>query len=213
MPRPKPRQRLPPITAQCAACPRAGTVWRGEGCRVNLPRGHAPPNLFLRQKRLGRKSRQEGDPMNDRHRRTFMDRPTRRTFIQPVTLYARQAAAARGDSPRAIFLRIVWGVKSWRRILEFRRGLAYAAPSMSSAVTRNSPQIGVSRFRGAQPESRIYSRCAHSRSPARGRNAASSLSSAMRGVPLQRRSLSAPAEARHGVPCRGEFPAAASRRM
>ncbi len=154
LPRPKPRQRLPLITAQCAACPRAGTVWRGEGCCVNLPRVPAPPNLFLRQKRLGRKSRQEGDPMNDRHRRSFMDRPARVTFVQPVRLYARQAAAARGDSPRAIFLRRIRNVKSWRRISEFRRGLAYAAPSMSSAVTRNSPQIGVSRFRGAQPVAR-----------------------------------------------------------
>ena len=68
------------------------------------------------------------------------DRPPRVLCVQPVALYARQAAAARGDSPRAIFLRIVWGVKSWRRILEFRRGLAYAAPSMSSAARGVPPQ-------------------------------------------------------------------------
>ncbi len=64
--------------------------------------------------------------MNDRRRRTFMDRPPRVLCVQPVALYARQAAAARGGTPRTIFLRINWGVKPWRRILEFRRGLTRA---------------------------------------------------------------------------------------
>ena len=63
MPRPKPRQGLkPPYNGAVRGLFAAGAVWRGEGCRVNLPCVPAPPNLFLRQKRLGRKSRQEGGP-------------------------------------------------------------------------------------------------------------------------------------------------------
>ena len=49
--------------------------------------------------------------MNDRRRRTFMDYPPRRKFVQAVRSYARQAAAAREGTPRAIFLRINWGVR------------------------------------------------------------------------------------------------------
>ena len=36
--------------------------------------------------------------MNDRRRRSFMDRPPRVTFVQPVTQYTRLAPAARRGS-------------------------------------------------------------------------------------------------------------------
>ena len=59
-------------------------------------------------------------------RETLLDYPPRRFCVQNGRLCARQAAAARGGTPRAKFLRIIWGVKLWRRILEFRRGLTRA---------------------------------------------------------------------------------------
>ena len=194
----------------------AGGYSLARGRLPRQPAARARATLsFLRQKRLGRKSRQEGDPMNGRHRRTFMDRPTRVTFVQPVRLYARQAAAARGDSPRAIFLRRIRNVKSWRRISEFRRGLAYAAPSMSSAVTRNSPQIGVSRFRGAQLVARQPKPGAGQKRRVVNVQRGHAEQPSNRGVALQRRAACrAPAEARRGAETpRRQCPARSRARM